>query len=233
MASVVQEPPASALWIVVPAYNEGQVLGETLAGLHDHLARTIVVDDGSTDDTSAVAGRAGAVVVRHAVNLGQGAALQTGIDFALRRDAAFVCTFDADGQHEPGTIARMLAVLNESDADVVLASRFLGTTIGMTSLRGAMLRVAIWMTNRQTKLNLTDTHNGLRMFRRSAAERVRITQAGMAHGSEILSNIAAASLSVCEVPSTVLYSDYSRKKGQRLTNSFKIAFDLLYAAWSR
>jgi glycosyltransferase involved in cell wall biosynthesis len=222
------------LWIVIPAYNEGSVIGQTLAGLSGCGGRLLVVDDGSSDTTAAVAEAAGAIVVRHVINLGQGAALQTGIDFALGRGARFVCTFDADGQHEPATIERMLAVLDASpDVDVVLASRFLGSTIEMSALRRLLLRVAIIVTNRQTGLGLTDTHNGLRMFRRHAAERVRITQAGMAHGSEVLSNIAKASLRVAEVPSIVRYTAYSRKKGQRLTNSFKIAFDLIYAAWTR
>jgi glycosyltransferase involved in cell wall biosynthesis len=224
----------AGLWIVVPAYNEGAVLAETLAGLRGCGGRLIVVDDGSSDGTFAVAEAAGAVVARHTINLGQGAALQTGIDFALARGADYVCTFDADGQHEPGTVGQMLSVLEtDPDVDVVLASRFLGSRLEMSFLRRMLLRAAIVVTNRQTGLSLTDTHNGLRMFRRAAAQRIRITQPGMAHGSEVLSNIAAAKLRVREVPSVVRYTDYSRAKGQRLTNSFKIAFDLIYAAWSR
>jgi glycosyltransferase involved in cell wall biosynthesis len=224
----------AGLWIVIPAYNESSVLAHTLAGLAGAGARLLVVDDGSSDATSAIAEASGAMVARHVINLGQGAALQTGIALALARGADFVCTFDADGQHEPTTVDRMHALLlGDPTVDVVLASRFLGSPLEMSYVRRLLLRTAIVVTNRQTRLSLTDTHNGLRMFRRAAAQCVRITQPGMAHGSEVLSNIASAKLRVVEVPSTVRYTEYSRRKGQRLTNSFKIAFDLIYAAWSR
>src|SRR6202042_645172 len=117
------------LWIVVPAYQEERALGSVLTALAPWMPQVIVVDDGSQDDTSGVARRAGAVVLRHSINIGQGAALQTGIDFALARGATHVCTFDADGQHDPTTIHTMLAALEDSGADIALGSRFLGEAV--------------------------------------------------------------------------------------------------------
>jgi len=123
------------VWIVVPAYQEAGAIEATLRGLFAYLPNVVVVDDGSSDATAKIARLAGVDVVRHAVNLGQGAALATGIEYALRRGADYVCTFDADGQHDPATIDFMYARLVEGGADVALGSRFLGSTIGMSRLR--------------------------------------------------------------------------------------------------
>lgn len=222
----------SDVWIVVPAYQEAGAIEKTLRGLFAYLPNVVVVDDGSTDDTAAAALRAGANVVRHAVNLGQGAALATGLAYALRRGASHICTFDADGQHDPQTIDAMYARIVEGNADIVLGSRFLGSAVGMTAIRRAFLRCAVFVTRLHTGLALSDTHNGLRMMTRSAAERMRLVQPRMAHGSEILGEIARLRLNYVEVPTTIAYTEYSRRKGQSLFNSVKIVFDLLYAAWS-
>jgi len=226
-------PNDEGLWVVVPAYNEAAVIATTLAELLAVAGNVVVVDDGSTDDTAERARAAGARVLRHVLNLGQGAALQTGIDYALERGARYVCTFDADGQHDARTIEAMLALARTSGADAVLGSRFLGTTEGMPRLRGWFLRAAIAFTRLQTGLPLTDTHNGLRLFAASALARVRIEQPGMAHASELLERIAKERLHVVELPTTVRYTDYSKAKGQKLSQSVRIMFDLLYAAWSR
>ncbi len=220
------------VWIVVPAYQEAGAIEATLRGLFAYLPNVVVVDDGSSDATAKIARRAGVDVVRHAVNLGQGAALATGIEYALRRGADYVCTFDADGQHDPATIDFMYARLVEGGADVALGSRFLGSTIGMSRLRRLFLRLAVLVTRLHTGLALSDTHNGLRMFSRRAAERLELRQARMAHGSEILHEIARAGMPYVEVPTTIAYTAYSRRKGQSLFNSVKIVLDLFYAAWS-
>jgi glycosyltransferase involved in cell wall biosynthesis len=192
----------------------------------------VVVDDGSHDSTGERAAAAGAVVVRHCVNLGQGAALQTGIAFALGRGARYVCTFDADGQHDPATIAQMRAALEGGGAQVALGSRFTGKSIGMPPVRRAFLRCAVVVTRLMTRLPVSDTHNGLRLFTRAAAERIRIRQLGMAHASEILAEIAAHRLPFVEVPTTIVYTEYSKRKGQSLFNSVKIMLDLMYHAWT-
>jgi polyprenyl-phospho-N-acetylgalactosaminyl synthase len=220
------------LWVVVPAYEEARAIGSVLTALAPWMPRVVVVDDGSQDDTSGVARRAGAIVLRHAINVGQGAALQTGIDYALARGATHICTFDADGQHDPVTIHAMLAALEDSGADVALASRFLGEAVNMPPVRRLALKGAVLYTRWQTRREFSDAHNGLRMFTAYAATACRISQPGMAHASEILASIARRNLRYVEVPTVVTYSEYSLAKGQRLTNSVKILFDLLYASWS-
>jgi glycosyltransferase involved in cell wall biosynthesis len=220
------------LWIVIPAYNEGSVIAETLLGLGSYLPRVIVVDDGSNDDTSERARAAGATVLRHPINVGQGGSIRTGIEFALRKGATYICTFDADGQHDVATIAVMMETLRDGAFDVALGSRFLGGTSGMSALRHLILRVGIGITRIHSGLQLTDTHNGLRIFTGSAAKQIRISQFGMAHASEILSEIARLRLRYVEIPTHVNYTDYSRRKGQKLGNSVKILTDLWYHSWS-
>jgi glycosyltransferase involved in cell wall biosynthesis len=221
------EVPANDVWVVVAAYNEGQVIGRVVAGCRAVWPNVVVVDDGSSDDTGVAARGAGAVVLRHIINLGQGAALQTGIDYALAQGARFLVTFDADGQHRVDDIAPMLAALEEARADVVLGSRFLGQAIGLPRLRRVMLKAAVLFTWATTGLRLTDAHNGLRVLTARAAGAIRIRQNGMAHASEIIEQIARHRLICVEHPVTVLYSTYSRAKGQKLSNSVAILADLM------
>lgn len=221
-----------ALWIIVPAYNEGEVLASTVEQLRSVRGSVVVIDDGSNDNTASVARAMGVHVVSHPINLGQGAALATGIAFAVERGATHVCTFDADGQHDPETIVALCDELDRTGADVGLASRFLGSTVDMSFVRKQVLRLAIVFTRLHCGLRLTDTHNGLRVFTRSAAIQIEIRQARMAHGSEILARIAKLGLRYVEVPTTVTYTPYSCRKGQSLFDSVKIIFDLASESFS-
>ena len=218
------------LHVVVPAYCEAKVVGDTVRALRNLYPHVIVVDDASTDDTVVQALRAGATVVRHPVNLGQGAALQTGFEFALERGAEFIATFDADGQHTATDLARMLPVLIEKDLDIVLASRFLGEeAIGLPWTRRLVIQAALVFTNLTSGLHLTDTHNGLRVMTAATARRLDIQQNRMAHASEILNRIARFRLKYQEVPATIRYSRYSLNKGQHIGASFRIVADLIFA----
>jgi glycosyltransferase involved in cell wall biosynthesis len=216
--------------VIVPAFNESSVIGPSVRSLRSRFAHVVVVDDGSVDATASSALAAGAVVLRHAVNAGQGAALQTGIDYALARGAAYVATFDADGQHQVEDLVTMLAALQGGSQDIVLGSRFLGHAEGLPLARRIVLKAAVWFTNLTTGLRLTDAHNGLRVMTDSAARRLHIRQDGMAHASELIEQVGRLGLRYAEVPVTITYSDYSKAKGQRLSNSFLILRDL-FAGW--
>jgi glycosyltransferase involved in cell wall biosynthesis len=216
--------------VVVPAFNEAAIIRQSVASLRTRFPNVVVVDDGSGDATLTEALAARAVVLQHAVNIGQGAALQTGIDYALAQGAGFVATFDADGQHHVEDLVAMLAVLRAESLDVVLGSRFLGQAVGLSGTRRLLLKAAVLFTNLTTGLRLTDAHNGLRVMTAAAARRLQIRQEGMAHASELIAQIAQLGLRFREVPVTISYSDYSVGKGQRLSNSFGILRDLV-AGW--
>jgi glycosyltransferase involved in cell wall biosynthesis len=196
-------------FVVLPAYNESRKIREVVAGVVAMYPNVVVVDDGSTDETAAEARAGGAVSLRHVVNRGQGASLQTGIDFALRRGARFIVTFDSDGQHEPADIAALLAPLREGRADVTLGSRFRGTTDAMPRGRRLLLRAAVIFTRVMSRAQVTDTHNGLRAFTREAAARLDIRLDRMAHASEILDQIVRGGWRYEEVPVHIRYTGYS------------------------
>jgi glycosyltransferase involved in cell wall biosynthesis len=216
----------SDAWVVIAAYNEGRAIGRVLAELTALPYRVVVVDDGSNDATAGIAAHAGAEVLRHPINLGQGAALQTGIDYALLRGASHLVTFDADGQHRVEDIAALLAALATHDADFALGSRFRGAAVDLPPLRRLMLRAATLFTRATTGLDVTDAHNGLRAMTRRGAARIRLRQNRMAHASEILHQIAASGLRYVEVPVTIQYSRYSLAKGQRASEFLVILLDL-------
>lgn len=213
--------------VVIPAYNEAPVIESVLDPLVPLGYHLVVVDDGSRDATAAKARRPGVVLVSHPINRGQGAAIQTGMTVALALGADVIVTFDADGQHDPSDIAALVAPILAGECDVALGSRFRGKTERMPLGRQLMLRAAVWFTWLTASLRVSDTHNGLRAFSRSAAQRIRITMDGMAHASEILEEISALGLRWREVPVTVRYSEYSLAKGQRSSDSFRIAAQVL------
>jgi polyprenyl-phospho-N-acetylgalactosaminyl synthase len=223
---MMKNTAASGVWVVIAAYNESQALGRVLAGLAGLPYCILVVDDGSSDPTAEIAARGGAEVVRHPINLGQGAALQTGIDYALMRGATHVVTFDADGQHRPEDIAALLAALGAHHAEFALGSRFRGAAPDLPPLRRLMLRAATAFTRVTTGLDVTDAHNGLRAMTRRGAGRIRLRQNRMAHASEILHQIGASGLAYVEVPVTIRYSRYSLAKGQRASEFVTILLDL-------
>jgi glycosyltransferase involved in cell wall biosynthesis len=216
-------------WVVIAAFNEGKVIRGVVSEVAAAGYSVVVVDDGSRDDTAAAARIADVWVLRHVINLGQGAALQTGIDFALRHGARTIVTFDADGQHCVDDIPALLAAL--TTADIALGSRFLGKEIqGATRKRKAMLRAATVMSNRMSGLVLTDAHCGLRAFRATVAPQLRLTQDRMAHASELLRRIKLADLRVVEVPVTIRYTEHSMTKGQSGFQAIRILFDYLFRA---
>jgi len=214
------------VYVVIPAYNEGAVLPRVVSEVGRAGYTVVVVDDGSTDATADHAHAAGAIVVRHPFNLGQGAALQTGIDYALAHAAQFVVTFDADGQHRVSDIPRLTEALVRERADFALGSRFLGQAPNLPPMRRLVLQAATLFTRLTTGLRVTDTHNGLRAMTRRGAGRIALRQNRMAHATEFLDQIARSRLGYVEVPVTIEYSAYSLAKGQKLSDSLRILVDL-------
>lgn len=215
-------------WVVIAAFNEGRVIRSVVQELVADGWSVVVTDDGSRDDTFEQATMPGVEVLRHALNLGQGAALQTGIDYALSKGATHIVTFDADGQHDAADIPRLLAAI--ADADVALGSRFLGHIEGARGPRHALLKLAVIVSNVLIGIKLTDAHCGLRAFRASAAPALRITQERMAHASELLRKVKRSGLRVVEVAVTIRYSNYSTAKGQSGFEALRIMFDYVFRA---
>jgi glycosyltransferase involved in cell wall biosynthesis len=215
------------VWVVIPVYNEASVIAGVVEDLLPTFPNVVCVDDGSCDDSADRIFRTGAHLVAHPVNLGQGAALQTGLEYALLQDGSqYFVTFDADGQHRVADAAELVRAVKGGDADVALGSRFLGGAEHVPWLKRTLLKTVAALSPAARRLQLTDAHNGLRVLNRAAASQLKITMNGMAHASEIVDYLARSELAVTEVPVTVLYTDYSKAKGQSLINGVNILFDL-------
>jgi polyprenyl-phospho-N-acetylgalactosaminyl synthase len=225
------------VWIVVPAFNEASVIGDVITDVRSVFDHVVCVDDGSRDDTGDVALRAGAHVVRHPVNLGQGAAIQTGVEYARSQPGAAVfATFDADGQHQVKDVVRMIDRLSAEDVDLVIGTRFAdpGVVSRTPRMKRLVLRSVAWLSPRSRRLGLTDAHNGLRVFNKIVADGLNITMSGMSHASEFITLAYENRWRVVEEPVEILYTDYSKSKGQPLLNGVNIIFDgLLRGRMSR
>jgi polyprenyl-phospho-N-acetylgalactosaminyl synthase len=224
---VAIETPYHDVWIVIPAFNEATVIGDVIADVRSVFGNVVCVDDGSRDDTGDSALRAGAHVVRHPVNLGQGAAIQTGVEYARSRPGAAVfATFDADGQHRVKDVVRMIDRLTAEDLDIVIGTRFADhAPEQMPALRRVLFPLIAKLSPASRKLGLTDAHNGLRVFDRAVADGLNLTMNGMAHASEFVALIVENGWRVAEEPVEILYTDYSKSKGQPLVNGVNIIFD--------
>jgi glycosyltransferase involved in cell wall biosynthesis len=217
-------------WVVIPMYNEGRVIEEVVRDVRRTFPHVVCVDDGSSDDTADAARAGGAVVVQHPINMGQGAALQTGFEYVLSDPLMTeAITFDADGQHQVADAVGMVEKLrSDSDLQVVIGSRFLDDRTEMARLRKAILKTAAVYTRWTTGMALTDAHNGLRVIDRRLLERIHLRQNRMAHASELVEQIGDAKVPWAEYPTHVIYTEYSKAKGQSLLNSVNILFELIF-----
>ncbi|MBI5371110.1 MAG: glycosyltransferase family 2 protein [Sphingobacteriales bacterium] len=220
-------PTDDNIFVLLPVFNEKtELLEQIVSGLLLQGYRVVVVDDASARKVKLPpADRL--YLIRHAVNLGQGAAIQTGMALALRKGADYLVTFDADGQHAVADIPALLLPLQEQKADITLASRFLLPGHHNASrFRQLLLKTGRWVNYFFTGFYLSDAHNGLRAMNRMAAERITLKENRMAHATEFLLQIKQHKLRMQEVPAVVMYTDYSKSKGQSAFNSLRIFFDL-------
>ena len=219
----------AAVFVIVPAYNEDAVLRSTVLELRGCGYSVVVVDDGSASPASECLEGLSVHCLRHEINLGQGAALQTGSDFALSRGAQIIVHFDADGQHGAAMVERLIQPILVGKCEVTLGSRFLnsGDRDAVPLVKRLLLKAGVCVSWAFTGLWLSDTHNGLRALSRNAAGKIVLKENRFAHATEILDLIRKSKLSYCEIPVSIRYTEYSLKKGQSIFNSCNIVIDLL------
>lgn len=221
----------SHTYVIVPAFNEARMIGSVIKDLLRILPkdRIVVVDDGSFDDTYRIARRFDVITLRHVINRGQGAALATGIEYALNEKSAdAIVTFDGDGQHQAADIPDMVRPILEGVTDVVLGTRFsCKKASGIRKSRILTLKLGVIFTLFVSGIKVSDCHNGFRAFSRKAAQQIRISQDGMTHASEILDEVMRNRLPYLEHPVQICYTDYSRCKGQRSGDAFELGLKFL------
>ena len=215
-------------FIIIPCYNDAAFLERVINSVKPY-GQVVVVDDGSTDNSREIAQSPHPIVLKHRLNRGQGAALETGDLYALREGAEIVVHFDADGQHQAAEIPRLIEPILKGEANVVFGSRFLKSDDFTPFLKKwLILKPAILFQNLLLGVKLTDAHNGFRALSRKALELIRITQDGMAHASEIVEKVKLNGLKYREVPVTVLYNDF----GQGFGGGLKILADWLFGKFN-
>ncbi len=210
-------------WIVIAAHNEEKSIGTVVRNLQQSSYRNIiVVNDGSSDRTAEHAEQAGALVLSHIINRGQGAALRTGMEYALEQGADIIVHFDADGQHAVREIKHLIEPIKKGKCDITLGSRFLGTASNTPFIRKLFLKGGALSHYIFYGVKLSDSHNGFRAMNRKAAHALDFHANGMDHASEIVDLVGKKKLRYKEVPVTITYTDYSKARGQSTLNAFNI-----------
>ena len=215
--------------VIIPVYNESIIVRDVVNRLYETQLRTIiVVDDGSKNNIQELLKDFPVFYLRHRINLGQGAALQTGFTFAKSLDADMVITFDADGQHDVGDIEALIQPVKDDETDVTMGSRFLSAGNNqIPQVKKMILKMARVVNFLLTGMLLTDAHNGLRVMNKNALGKIYLTENRMAHASEFLFQLKKHKLRYKEVPVKISYTNYAREKGQSPWDSIKILFDLV------
>ena len=222
-------PNSSKIFIIIPCYNEHKHIVQVVDKLLHQSYNIILVDDGSVPALKTVLDSRPVYYLRHIVNLGQGAALRTGMNFAKKLGADIIVHFDGDGQHRVSDISKMIDVIINTDVDIVLGSRFIdqenaGKVPPVRKIILKLARIVNWLL---TGLWLSDAHNGFRAMNKKALHKISLRQNRMAHATEILQHIKKNKLKYKEVSVEISYSDSSKEKGQSNWNVFNILFDLL------
>lgn len=215
--------------VIVPAYCEGQVIRKNLQKLLKEFRHVVCVNDGSFDNTASEIAKTSAILISHPINLGQGGAIQTGIEYGIAQRFPFMATFDADGQHSIDDLKHMVNHMRQHpEVDIVLGSRFLDKKPeNMPLSKRLLLKAAIAFSNFTSRLQLTDTHNGLRVFTLHTATLLDLRMNDYSHASEILDKIRRHNLRYEEIATTISYSEYSTAKGQASINAINIMVDQL------
>lgn len=220
--------PKKKIWFVIPAFNEEKSIARVIKELKRAGYKYIVViDDCSSDNTYKEASKQNIVVLKHIINRGQGAALRTGIDYALKKGAEYIVTFDSDGQHRIEDLSAMLKPVINGKVGVTLGSRFLRKT-HMPFSRRFLLKGSVLVQWFFYGVKLSDAHNGFRVLNRSAAQKIRIDSDRMEHASEIVEEIVKKGIKYKEIPVTIRYTGYSMRKGEgSFFGAVKILFKMV------
>lgn len=226
-----QSKDASVL-AVIPAYNEASTIGDVVTSLLSaarkvpYQLEVLVVDDGSKDETVAIARRAGAIVVSHILNTGAGGATATGLSYAEQNSYEIAVTLDADGQHSTTDVLEGISRMKEGNVDLLIGSRLIDAT-GMSRVKRAGNWGLSLITYLLFGINVTDSQSGLRVFSKRALRDLRWKTSGYEFCSEMLWRAKQKQLIIQEYPIKAIYTDYSKSKGQNNWNAFNIIKSLL------
>ena len=217
----------------IPAFNEEASIARVVLTVERFVDRVLVCDDGSTDMTGVIAEALGAEVIRHETNLGYGATLQSLFEEARKRGVDVAVTLDADGQHDPSEIPKLLKRLSLGDVDIVIGSRFLeGGGSEVPEGRKAGIKVLSDLVS-NGEVRVTDAQSGFRAYNKHALETLKLSELGMGLSTEILVKAGNHGLKIAEVPIRVSYDEDSAKQTPVLQGSSVLLTTLKYLSMNR
>jgi len=216
------------IFVIVPALNEEKRIGPVLSGINKTKLPVIVVDDGSTDKTSDVSRKYGALVLRHSINLGKGAAMKTGAEAAFKRGANAVIFMDSDGQHKAEDLPEFIEKLSQG-YEIVLGSRTLGYQVPLVRFLGNKL--ASILINLLFRIYVSDILCGFRGISKKAYQKIQLESQGYGIETEMVIAMKKANLKYCEVPVATVY--YDKVKGVTIIDAIKILFQVIYWRFSK
>jgi len=217
---------------VIPAYNEATRIAGVVRGAKQYVDSVIVIVDGSTDMTEAVAREAGAIVIRHAENCGAGAATMTGLEAARRFGYSIAITIDADGQHATADIPRLVDTLKKENADLVIANRF-GRKNTIPFVRRVANTIGNLVTFFATGIYLPDTQCGFKAFGPKALSEIELKMSGFEFCTEVIREASKNHWKIVSIPSKVVYSEYTLAKGQSFSSGIRTAAKILLRTFLR
>ena len=215
------------IYILIPVFNESEKIGNVVSELKKYFKNIIVVNDGSSDNSLEILKKYEVKILSHSHNLGQGAAISTGLRYIKSKKNAFAAvTFDADGQHQTEDAINFAKEIISSKVDIIFGSRFLKHEKNIPFLKRKVLKIVNFFTRKFSKINLTDSHNGLKAIKVSIIDKLNFKSNRFAFESEIIHLISKQKIPYKELPTNTLYTSYSKKKGQKLSNGLLILEDL-------
>tara|TARA_Y100001968_G_scaffold284536_1_gene283929 strand:+ start:603 stop:1280 length:678 start_codon:yes stop_codon:yes gene_type:complete len=216
------------IYILVPAFNESKVIRKTLEELLLEFCNVVVVNDGSTDNFNESTEGLNITVLNHEINLGVGAAVQTGFEYVCKKPSAHaVITFDADGQHSVHDAVSIAEEINKSSEGIIFGSRFIEHHNNIPFIKRIVLMIIAKITTFVTGVNLTDAHNGLKAYKVNAIKELELKFSGYSYESELIKEVSLKNISYKEISTDVKYTNYSISKGQKLSDGLLILEDLL------
>lgn len=215
--------------VIIPAFNEAEVIASVIATVKKTLSDSdiLVIDDGSSDKTAEISRDMKAIVIRHIVNLGLGGAISTGLAYAKTHLYDVAITLDADGQHDPSDALEMIRMIKNDQCDIVIGSRMIGNIDQMPHDRQILNYLANLLTFILFGARTTDSQSGFRAFNRKAITGITIKTQRMEVSSEIFAEIKRLQLRLLEIPIKVIYTPYSRAKGQQNSNKWSVGYKLM------
>jgi len=214
----------------IPAYNEEKSIAKIVLLAQKFVDKVIVVDDGSEDLTGEIARRLGAVVVRHDARKGYGAAIQTCFKITKELDTDIMVTLDADGQHDPEEIPKLIKPILNNEADIVIGSRFLNqkSINEIPFYRRLGIKTITFLTRKATgNQKISDAQSGFRAYSRKALEELEIEETGMSVTTEILIKAAEKKLNIVEVPIFCKYKGIKSSTHHPIRHGFNVVTSIL------